>query len=158
MRHGLNRKEYEVLNPTYQTLSRRKDRKKILTRPIFNGYMFIKASLNAHCHLEILKTPGVVEILKSQRGPIPVPDDQVENVRLLEKHVGSCFLGSNLVIGDLVYVTEGPLTGLRGIINRLDNKKLYINVAGIPGSIIIELKKYQVQLEKDKVYSMVIGT
>ena len=90
---GLHHKQFEVLNPTYQALSMRKDRKKILSRPIFNGYMFIRALLNPECHLEILKTPGVVEILKSAIGPSPVPEDQIENIRLLEKHVGDCFSG-----------------------------------------------------------------
>ena len=32
---GLHHKLFEVLNPTYQTLSIRRDRRKVLTRPIF---------------------------------------------------------------------------------------------------------------------------
>ena len=81
---GLHHKQFEVLNPTYQALSIRRDRRKVLTRPIFNGYMFVRTLLNPECHLEILKTPGVVEILKSPSGPTPVPEEQIENVRLLE--------------------------------------------------------------------------
>ena len=48
---GLHHKQFEVLNPTYQALSIRKDRRKVLTRPIFNGYMFVRTLLNAKCHL-----------------------------------------------------------------------------------------------------------
>ena len=55
---GLHHKQFEVLNPTYQALSIRRDRRKVLTRPIFNGYMFIRTLLNPEYHLEILKTPG----------------------------------------------------------------------------------------------------
>ena len=119
---GLHHKQFEILNPTYQALSIRKDRRKVLTRPIFNGYMFIRTLLNPECHLEILKTPGVVEILKSPSGPTPVPEEQIENVRLLEKHVGDCFCGTDFEVGDAVLVREGPLTGLRGVIDRLDPK------------------------------------
>ena len=57
---GLHHKQFEVLNPTYQALSIRRDRRKILTRPIFNGYMFVRTLLNPESHLEILKTPGAV--------------------------------------------------------------------------------------------------
>ena len=153
---GLHHKQFEMLNPTYQALSTRRDRRKVLTRPIFNGYMFIRALLNPECHLEILKTPGVVEILKSPSGPTPVPDDQVENVRLLEKHVGACFFGTDFEVGDLVFVKEGPLTGLRGVIDRLDNKKLHIHVDAIPGSVMIDVEPHEVQLEKDSVYQSVI--
>ena len=85
--------------------------------------MFVRTLLNPECHLEILKTPRVVEILKSPSGPTPVPEEQIENVRLLEKHVGACFFGTDFEAGDSVFVKEGPLTGLRGVIDRLDRKK-----------------------------------
>ena len=152
---GLHNKQFEVLNPTYQALSIRKDRRKVLTRPIFKGYMFIRALLNPEYHLEILKTPGVVEILKSISGPTPVPEDQIENVRLLEKHVGDCFYGTDFEVGDAVFVREGPLTGLRGVIDRLNRKKLHIHVDAIPGSVMIEVEPNQVQLVKDELYSLV---
>ena len=152
---GLHHKNFEVLNPTYQTFSIRKDRRKMLSRPIFNGYMFIRALLNPEIHLEVLKTPGVVEILRSKYGPTPVPDEQVDNVRLLEKHVGECFYGSEFEIGDAVFVRGGPLKGLRGVIDRLDSKKLHIHVDAIPGSVMIEVEPNQVQLEKDALYTLV---
>ena len=152
---GLHHKQFEILNPTYQTLSIRKDRRKVLTRPIFKGYMFIHTLLNPECHLVILKTPGVVEILKSLSGPTPVPDDQVESVLLLEKHVGACFFGTDFEVGDSVFVRDGPLTGLRGVIDRLDRNKLHIHVDAIPGSVMIDVEPHQVQLEKDTVYQLV---
>jgi len=152
---GLHHKQFEVLNPTYQALSIRKDRRKVLTRPIFNGYMFVRTLLKPECHLEILKTPGVVEILKSPSGPTPVPEEQIENVRLLEKHVGECFCGTDFEVGDAVFVREGPLTGLRGVIDRQDHKKLHIHVDAIPGSVMIDVEPYQVQLEKDTIYQLV---
>ena len=152
---GLHHKQFEVLNPTYQALSIRRDRRKVLTRPIFNGYMFVRTLLNPACHLEILKTPGVVEILKSPSGPTPVPEEQIENVRLLEKHVGDCFCGTDFEVGDAVFVKEGPLTGLQGMIDRLDQNKLHIHVDAIPGSVMIDVEPHQVQLEKDAVYQLV---
>ena len=152
---GLHHKKFEVLNPTYQSLSIRKDRRKMLSRPIFNGYMFIRALLNPEIHLEVLKTPGVVEILRNKNGPTPVPDEQIDNVRLLEKHVGECFFGSKFEVGDAVFVREGLLKGLRGVIDRLDRKKLQIHVDAIPGSVVIEVEPYQVQLVKDTVYQLV---
>ena len=50
---------------------------------------------------------------------------------------------------------EGPLTGLKGVIDRLDHKKLHIHVDAIPGSVMIDVEPHQVQLEKDAVYQMV---
>ena len=93
--------------------------------------------------------------MKSPSGPTPVPEEQIENVRLLEKHVGDCFCGTDFEVGDAVFVREGPLTGLRGVIDRLDRKKLHIHVDAIPGSVMIDVEPHQVQLEKDAVYQMV---
>ena len=146
---GLHKKHFEVLNPIYQVLSIRKDRRKVLSKPIFKGYMFFRVLLDSESHLDVLKTPGVVEILRNRNGPTPVPDEQIENVRILEKHVGDCFHGTDLVVGDAVIVREGPLTGLRGVIDRMDRKKLYIHIDAIPGSVMIEVDPHQVLLEKD---------
>ena len=155
MQVGLHKKDFEVLNPTYQALSIRKDRRKVLSKPIFKGYMFFRALLDSEKHLEILKTTGVVEILRNRSGPTPVQDEQVENVLILEKHVGECFYGTDLVVGDAVIVREGQLSGLRGVIDRMNRNKLYIHVDAIPGSVMIEVEPHQVQLEKDTVYSLV---
>jgi len=59
------------------------------------------------------------------------------------------------VIGDAVIVREGALTGLRGVIDRMDRKILYIHVDAIPGSVMIEVEPHQVLLEKDTSYSLV---
>ena len=152
---GLHKKHFEVLNPTYQALSIRKDRRKVLSKPIFKGYMFFRALVDSGNHLEVLKTPGVVEILGNRKGPTPVPHEQVENALILEKHVGDCFFGTDLMVGDDVIVKDGPLTGLRGVIDRIDRKKFYIHVDAIPGSVMIEVESHQVQLEKDTAYSLV---
>jgi len=93
--------------------------------------------------------------LKSPSGPTPVPDDQVDNVRLLEKHVGDVFFGTDFEVGDSVFVNEGPLTGLRGVIDRLDRNKLHIHVDVIPGSVMIDVESHKVQLEKNTVYQLV---
>ena len=64
--NGLRAKQFELLMPTYQALSPRKDRRRILTKPIFKGYLFVRLQLNPEKHLEILKTLGVIQILKNR--------------------------------------------------------------------------------------------
>ena len=105
---GLHHKNFEVLNPTYQALSIRKDRRKVLSRPIFNGYMFFRTLLNPEIHLEVLKTPGVVEILRNKSGPTPVPDEKFDNVQLLGNHLGKCFYDTVFWVGDSVFFVSGP--------------------------------------------------
>ncbi|MBF0280702.1 MAG: hypothetical protein HQM13_23110 [SAR324 cluster bacterium] len=151
---SLTNKQFEVFNPTYQEWSRRKDRKKLLTKPIFNGYMFFRALLNPEVHLEVLKTLGVIQLLHTSHGPTPVPDEQIENVRLLSDHVGQCFHSPEFAEGDWVCIQEGPLQGLVGRIDRVNKKLLRLSIDSIPGSIAIEVNPEHVErLEKDPVYS-----
>ena len=56
----------------------------------------------------------MVEILKSPRGPIPVPEEQIENVCLLEKHVGECFYGTDFEVGDAVFCARGAFDRFTG--------------------------------------------
>ena len=72
-----------------------------------------------------------------------------------KKFVEDCLFGTDFKIGDSALVCEGPLTGLRVLINRIDNKKLYIHVDTIPGLVMIDVEPHQVQLEKDTVYQLV---
>ena len=69
--------------------------------------------------------------------------------------MGDCFHGKDLMVGDSVIVREGPLTGLRGVIDKMDRRKLYIHLDAIPGSVMIEVEPHQVQLENDVAYSIV---
>ena len=65
------------------------------------------------------------------------------------------FFGTDYEVCDFVFVREGSLTGLRGVIERLDRKKRHIHVDVILGSVMIDVEPHQVQLEKDAVYQMV---
>ena len=99
--------------------------------------------------------PVTVPVPVTVTVPVPIPNDQIKNIQLLEKHVGDCFFATNFAIGDAVLVKEGPLTGLRGIIDKMDKKKLHIHVDTIPGSVSIEVKPNQVQYDKDSLYKLV---
>ena len=155
---ALNSKQFSLLNPTYQEWSQRKDRKKLLTKPVFSGYMFIHTLLNPEIHLEILKTYGVTDLMKNSRGPIPVPDHEIENVCLLETHIGECFHSPEFAKGDFVRVCEGPLTGLVGQIDWAKKKLLRLSVSSVPGSIAIEVNPMYVELiERDPLYATASG-
>lgn len=156
VKRTLMNKQFEVLNPTYQEWSKRKDRKKLLTKPIFNGYMFIHTHLTPETHLEILKSYGVMDLLKNSSGPIPVPDEQIANVCLLEKHIGECFYAPEFAEGDWVRVCEGPLEGLIGQVDEMNKKYLRISVDSIPGSIAIDVSREHVEPlgKEDTVYKI----
>ena len=151
-RHGLSKKGFEPLMPTFHLVSLRKDRHKILMKPIFKGYLFFRLQLNATKHLEVLKTLGVVEILKNSQGPRTIPQDEIENIRLLENHVGACFDAPEFMVGEKVVVREGPLKGLRGVVDKIQNRLLRVGIEAVPGAIMIEIDPQQVISEESGIY------
>ena len=158
VKKGLQAKEIDLLHPTYQAISKRRDRHRVLTKPIFKGYLFVHLQLAAESHLVILKTMGVIEILKNSHGPVPVPDEQIENVRLLEHHVGECFHAPEFGVGERVVVREGPLTGLRGVVDQVNRGLLRVSIESVPGSIVVEIDPKQLQSEDSGLYMAVAGS
>jgi len=82
--------------------------------PIFPGYVF--CNFDAKQRLPILTIPGVVMILGNGKGPVPIPEEEIEALRIVvqsELHVDRVPF---LTAGDCVLIKRGPLCGLRGIV------------------------------------------
>jgi transcription antitermination factor NusG len=110
------KKKQEVFLPRTKKISRRKDRQKVIDVPLFPGYLFVRSSLDPACQVFILKTQGAVRFLGNHQGPVPVPDTQIESLKILTAAdqgliTGTC---SQLVQGDPVMVMKGPFAGTRG--------------------------------------------
>ena len=154
-RYGLTQKGFQPFMPTFQSFSKRKDRQKILTKPIFKGYLFVQFQLDPRTHLEVLKTFGVVEILKNSQGPLTIPNEEIENIRILEGHVGECFDAPEFMEGENVMVREGPLKGLRGVVDQVQNRLIKVGIKSFPGGIMIEIDPKDLISEETGIYHTV---
>jgi transcription antitermination factor NusG len=75
----LDQKGYGPFFPTY-VLRRWSDRVKISDQPLFPEDLFCK--LDAPVRMPLLTTPGVVSIVGAANQPIPIPDSEIDAVRL----------------------------------------------------------------------------
>ena len=136
---SLGKKKLPPLHLTYQELSKRKNSRKILTKSFFPGYMFINTKLDAEMHVEVLKTFGVVEIIKNSDGPVPILEYQIRNIQKLEKYEGKIITLTTLATGMLVRVIRGPLKGLLGRVDEMHKKYVKVSIDSIPGSVAIQI-------------------
>jgi transcription antitermination factor NusG len=141
----LGQKHIESLHLTYNVLSKRKDRKKLLTKAFFPGYMFIKSELNPEVHVEILKSMGVIEVLKNSQGPLPIPENQIGNVLKLEKYEGQITTFDEFAMGMAVRIIQGPLLGVEGFVDEINRDLVKISIDSIPGSVAIQVAPYQIE-------------
>lgn len=146
----LQAKKMSPLHLTYQELSKRKDRKKIVTKAFFPGYMFIKSELNPEIHVEILKSIGVVDLLKNSTGPLPIPEEQINNVLRLKDYEGEILCFNEFKHGMPVEIVQGPLKGVRGVVDSVDRDLIKIGIDSIPGSVAIHVAPSQIEpIEED---------
>ncbi len=131
-------KDIEVFCPTVAVVSKWKDRKVRLQKPLFPGYVFAMIYLSQTG--TVLSTPGVIRILSSRGCPIPIPIAEIEAVRRCTAEPARIERHPVLENGIRVRVRCGPLAGLEGTVARQSKPcKVVISIAAIHQAVALEL-------------------
>jgi len=129
---GLIKKSIEVFLPKVLVRSRRRDRKVMLRVPLFPGYLFVSTDLNPNEHIEIVKTAGVVRFIGNKDGPISVPQETIESLKIMTEGDHTVTTGYRFKKGDRVGVVSGPFTGVTGIFVRYRGKeRVIVNIEAL---------------------------
>lgn len=133
--------------PAVRVPSRRRDRCREIARPLFPGYFFVKTALAHEERVAIRKAPGVVSILGSAVGPVPVPEWQVSSVQLLLTSRRPLQVLFNLIPGKRVRIAAGPLAGVEGVFvaERAGGRRLVVSVELLGRSVALELASDEVR-------------
>jgi len=145
---GLTQKNLKAFLPEMEVWSKRKDRKKKISVPLFPGYLFVEASLDNEIKLAILKTAGVVRILgkKENAEPLPVPDAKIIAIqRIMDKKV-EMFSMQYPKAGEPARIMDGPFAGIEGTVIKSDlEKELFvISIDLMQRSVAIKLEGFQI--------------
>ena len=126
--------------PLVSSLQRWSDRRKVVEFPLFACYTFVQADWSAVARSAILRTPGVFRIVGAGEQPIPIPDPQIESIRLLLEKRIACSPHPFLNVGQRVRVRGGCLDGVEGILLAFkSNRTLVISVEPIQRSVAIQV-------------------
>ena len=114
---GLRQRRFQVFLPRVSVSSRRRDRRLVLARPLFPGYVFLHFAPSREAYIRVVGTDGVVRIIGERWDSLyPIPDDQVEAVRRLVTSGDRVRLVPWIGTGDRVRIVAGPLAGLEGLV------------------------------------------
>lgn len=138
---ALQQKGLEMFLPRLTIHSRRRDRKLLIKLPLFPGYIFVRTSLTASEHHEILKAPGVVRMLGFKGSPTPVPEETIDSIKAIVDSDQPFYPWPYLKTGCLVRVLDGPLAGVVGVfLGRNEKKRRFIvSVELFQRSVAVEL-------------------
>ena len=139
VREQLERRKIDAFLPTIPRWSRWKDRKKKIDWPLFPGYCF--ARFDPESSLAVLKVTGVVKIVSFDGKPAPIPEYELESIRLLvdsDLQFDPCPL---IHEGMMVEVVHGALKGVVGRLLRKDVKRarLVLSVDLIGQAVSVEV-------------------
>jgi transcription antitermination factor NusG len=120
--------------PLVPRLSQWKDRRKVVDWPLFPSYVFGRFALpDAY---QVLRIPGISTIVRVNGRPVPIPEQELENVRLFAQALrgDDAELERRPYIeeGQWVEVLDGPFRGVRGVVvQRRGRRRVLIGIRAI---------------------------
>lgn len=128
-----------VFLPLQKTISKWSDRKKIIEKPLLSSYIFVKVKRKQFPAVN--KTYGIVKFVTFEGHPVPIPQCQIDNLRLLVNSDAELEVSSDIFeTGDMVEVIAGSLTGLRGeLTGKGSKKRMIIRIDEIGKNIIVKI-------------------
>jgi transcription antitermination factor NusG len=134
----LSGKGFEIYPPLYNAVHRWRDRLKRLSLPLFPCYVFIRGGLDRQ--LDILKTPGVWDLVRTGARASPIWESEIQAVRRMMETDGRVQPYPFLRLGDWVRIKSGPLVGIEGILVRQKNSyRLVVSVELLRQSASVEV-------------------
>jgi transcription antitermination factor NusG len=136
----LRDKGFDEYLPAYHSRRRWSDRVKEIEVPVFPRYLFCRMMHSERT--PVLSTPGVLSIVSCGPDPIPVPENEIQAVRIL--------LGSGLAaepwpfvhIGNRIRIKKGPFAGITGIVIAGKGQfRLVISITLLQRSVSVELER-----------------
>jgi transcription antitermination factor NusG len=130
--------------PLYSSVRRWKDRRKRIDLPLFPGYVFVQ--MTERNRLDILRLPGVVQLVCFQGKPAAIAPGEIEALR--RGTTGSVVVQPHpyLKEGRKVRIVSGPMTGTEGIfLRRKHQTRLVISISLIQRSVAMEIGEADVE-------------
>jgi transcription antitermination factor NusG len=136
-------KGFEVFLPLYESMRRWKDRKKLLSLPLFPCYVFVRGALDRR--LPVMTTPGVHMIISRGERVVTLPDEEIEAIRRTVEAQFRVEPHPFLRCGERVRVIRGSLEGVEGVLTRKKNLcRLVLSVQMLAQSVAVEIDSLDV--------------
>jgi transcription antitermination factor NusG len=133
--------------PLLHQVHRWSDRRTVVEIPMFSCYAFVRMVQTAEERLKILRTPGVLGFVGSERQGTSIPDEQIESIRKAVSEKVPFMPHPFVSAGKRVRIRGGSLDGVEGILMRQGgDQSLVLSVELLRRSIWIRVEGYDIEL------------
>jgi transcription antitermination factor NusG len=141
----LAERNIESFLPLYRTVRQWKKSSPVtLELPLFPCYLFVR--INRAARGAVLSLPGVVSIVGSTKEPWPLPQLEVEALRLGAR-LGKAEPHPYLRVGERVRIKSGLMAGVEGILVRKKNEfRFVLTLEAIMRSVAVEVDASELEL------------
>ena len=145
----LTAKGFEAFLPLYDSMRRWKDRKKMISMPLFPCYVFVRGPLERK--LAMITTPGVHMILYRGENVALIPGEEMQAIQKAVEGPFCVEPHPYLKCGERVRVKRGSLEGVEGVLVRKKNLyRLVLSVNMVAQSVAVEINAADVEPATDE--------
>jgi transcription termination/antitermination protein NusG len=143
VRDQLSAKGFDTFLPTVGEWSRRGGVRRVIPRPMFPSYLFVRHAMEKRSYVEIMKARGLVRILGERWDRLcAIGDGEIEAIQQVGNSGKAVVPYPYLREGQRVRIIEGPLAGVEGILvrNRPKQGLLVLSVDLLQRSVAVEIE------------------
>jgi transcription antitermination factor NusG len=142
----LQRKAIHVFLPLLASKHEWSDRRQIVHRPLFPTYIFVRILQIPDTRIAVLRTNGVATFVGARGTGDPIPESEIESVRVLLTRGISFQAHPFLNVGQRVRVRGSSLDGVEGVlVSKNDDLSLVVSIQMIQRSLSVRIAGYQVE-------------
>ena len=134
----------DVRIPTEEVMEVRNDKKRLVQRKLFPGYVMVKMIMDQLTWYAVRNTRGVTGFVgPGSKTPIPLTDEEVRRMG-----VENVSVRMDIKNGDYVDIINGPLDGISGVVEEVDaaRQKVRVIVSMFGRETPVELDFVQVKV------------
>jgi transcription termination/antitermination protein NusG len=139
----LSAKGFHLFFPKLEMWSRRAGQQRLVSRPMFSGYLFLRHIMDKLSYVEVCQARGLVRVLGERWDRLGVvPDAEIEAIQRFLRARVPVLPHPFLKEGQRVRITCGPLAGTEGILVycRPTKGMLVLSVDLLQRSVAVEVE------------------
>jgi transcription antitermination factor NusG len=143
---ALQEKGISTFLPLFSCRHAWSDRHQVVYSPLFPGYVFVKTAPVTDLRIGVLRTKGVVKFVGMRGSGSPIPDEEIDAIKMVLGQGVAFNSYPYLRIGQRVRIRGGALDGIEGIlVSENGDQSLVISVVLLQRSIALRITGYHIE-------------